>query len=171
METRLENLMLRIMTAKEKRAARQQRLLRVYKTPVVSLTLNLPGGFDSYILWKQVWQSGITALEQHFPERKHISSRCGLWGPETFLATEMDPGSIKRITFTIEEEHPLGRLFDLDVIDLDGRPFSRTLLGIKPRTCLICDKAAAVCYVSRTHSLDELHREVNRIIAEGMRIT
>ncbi|SMP68521.1 citrate lyase holo-[acyl-carrier protein] synthase [Anoxynatronum buryatiense] len=169
MDTKLEKQINQIMTAKERRAARQHRLLRVYGSTVISLTLNLPGGYRRYDRWQQVWHEARRALEVLESVEKHHTSREGLWGPETFMAVGMGPLAVKVITTTIEERHPLGRLFDIDVIDLAGNPVSRKQLGKPARSCLICEKPAIECYLNRAHSLEELMKAVETIIEEGLR--
>ncbi|MEY8292793.1 citrate lyase holo-[acyl-carrier protein] synthase [Carnobacteriaceae bacterium 52-44] len=53
----------------------------------------------------------------------------------------------------IEENHPLGRLFDLDVLMLDQnnevQGKSRTKLGLPVRRCFLCERPAKDCGRSR----------------------
>ena len=168
MDTHIENLVNQIMTAKERRAARQHRLIKVYGGTVISLTLNLPGGYRRYARWRQLWLVAQQALGIMEPYVNHHSSRVGLWGPETFLAVDLEPLVVKQMTVAIEKEHPLGRLFDIDVIDPSGKPVSRSRLGEPGRPCLLCDKPAIECYRNRTHSLEELITSVETMIDGGL---
>ncbi|HLR88779.1 MAG TPA: citrate lyase holo-[acyl-carrier protein] synthase [Atopostipes sp.] len=68
----------------------------------------------------------------------------------------------------IEENHPLGRLFDLDVLMLDQnnevQGKSRTKLGLPVRRCFLCERPAKDCGRSRRHTVLELQEEIsNRI--------
>lgn len=60
----------------------------------------------------------------------------------------------------IEERDRLGRIFDIDVIDVNGSKLSRD----EPRKCFICDNAAAACARNRSHTAAELERVVNGLI-------
>jgi Phosphoribosyl-dephospho-CoA transferase (holo-ACP synthetase) len=65
---------------------------------------------------------------------------------------------------TLEQQHPLGRLFDLDVLQADGRSLSRREFDLPPRRCLICDELAAACGRSRRHSSEELQVRIHQIL-------
>lgn len=73
---------------------------------------------------------------------------------------------VKKLAVDMEEKHPLGRLFDIDVYDTDGAALSRQQLGVAGRRCLICDEDAKVCGRSRTHTVEELQQRVYEIIRE-----
>jgi holo-ACP synthase/triphosphoribosyl-dephospho-CoA synthase len=64
----------------------------------------------------------------------------------------------------LEECHPLGRLFDIDVIAEDGDKVSRSTIGLPERACLVCGKTGAGCARSRAHPLDEVERRTLFII-------
>mgnify|MGYP000665835370 CR=1 FL=1 len=66
-------------------------------------------------------------------------------GYEAYLITPMPLPEAKRIAVNIEDTHPLGRLFDIDIINADGVPVSRDAIGEKPRRCPVCDHEARYC--------------------------
>lgn len=88
-------------------------------------------------------------------------------GYEGYFIVDMDPMEAKRMAVSIEEEHPLGRLFDLDVIvSEDGvRPLGRQELGLPQRLCLICGKPARECMRARTHTTEELLEKIDSILS------
>ena len=90
-------------------------------------------------------------------------------GYEAYLETTLSRGEAKRKTSSIEDTHPLGRLFDLDVIDADGVPISRETIGLNPRKCLICDNEARYCMRNRTHTLSELSARIDEMIEAYVR--
>ena len=53
-------------------------------------------------------------------------------GCEALLSVAHDAMEIKRMMVEIEEQHPLGRVFDIDVISGEGCPISRSQLGYPP---------------------------------------
>ncbi|HOI46415.1 MAG TPA: triphosphoribosyl-dephospho-CoA synthase [Bacilli bacterium] len=76
-----------------------------------------------------------------------------------------DSTVIKRKTIEIEEQHPLGRLIDLDVYDRGG-PLSRSNLAFSPRTCFLCGDIAFHCIKSRKHPEVETMDYVRHITME-----
>ncbi len=59
----------------------------------------------------------------------------------------------KNLAVKIEEEHPLGRFIDIDVIP---KGENKSLTREKMRRCFLCDKPAFVCAKERNHTLKEL---------------
>ena len=74
--------------------------------------------------------------------------------------------TIKNITVAIEESCELGRLFDIDVIDISFEKLSRKSF----RKCLICEAQAQECGRSRKHSVEELQNRVEEILKKSLAI-
>ena len=95
---------------------------------------------------------------------KPISSACS---PPTSTfhgsTVESPPLSVKRAAVALEDSHPLGRLFDLDVIGPDG-PLSRTEIGAPERRCLLCDRPARLCMRGHRHSYQELLAAIDTLL-------
>lgn len=87
-------------------------------------------------------------------------------GFEAYAFTKLPLLEAKRMACHIEEEHPLGRLFDIDVIDPTGTPVSRQSIGAEPRRCLICEREARYCMRNHTHSREELQARIEKIVDE-----
>jgi holo-ACP synthase CitX len=87
-------------------------------------------------------------------------------GFEAYAFTTHPLLDAKRMACHIEEEHPLGRLFDLDVIDTTGTPVSRSAIGAEPRRCLLCQQEARFCMRNHTHSREELQARIEKIVDE-----
>ncbi len=77
---------------------------------------------------------------------------------------DMDAVALKANMLQIESAHPLGRLFDLDVIGLGGLSISREELGHSKRKCLLCKQDAHICSRSRSHSVEEIIRQIQVIV-------
>ena len=73
---------------------------------------------------------------------------------------------MKDIAARLENEDRLGRLFDMDVLDTNGRKLSREELGLPERRCFVCSEPAKGCAWSRKHSLPVLIRNVERILTD-----
>lgn len=61
-----------------------------------------------------------------------------------------------------KETHPLGLIFDMDVLDANGIKFSRPTY----RKCLLCDRQAQDCARSRRHSVSELQDKIGDLLME-----
>jgi holo-ACP synthase len=85
-------------------------------------------------------------------------------GPEALLVVDAGALELKQAMTRLEEEHALGRLWDLDVIDPRLGAISRKALGVPARRCLLCDEEAHACGRSRSHSLQELQNAIEEII-------
>ena len=83
-------------------------------------------------------------------------------GIEALIALDADAAEMKRICVEIEERHPVGRLFDMDVIAKNGLKLGRS----EPRKCLICSENASICARSRAHSVEELQKRTGEMLAE-----
>ena len=130
----------------------------------------MPGKVKRNLQSLVVAQAAVTAMVSAF-EGSTLSLRLRdlPTGYEAYLVTPLSNEEAKRETCRIEDTHPLGRLFDLDVIDADGVPVSRELIGKAPRKCLVCDSDARYCMRNRTHSLDELSARIDEMIESYVR--
>jgi holo-ACP synthase len=89
---------------------------------------------------------------------------CRETGPEAIYVIDVEPRLLKLATVRLEDHHPLGRLWDLDVIEAGPRPFSRKQLMLPARRCFVCERPASECGRSRRHPLSDLLSAVHRIV-------
>ena len=160
-----------LLASREERASFQKELLKSYpgKT-LVCLTVIMPGKVKRNPQSLIVAQAALTALVSAFGDSMlKLVVRDRQTGYEAYLETTLSHGEAKRKTCSIEDTHPLGRLFDLDVIDADGVPISRETIGLNPRKCLICDNEARYCMRNRTHTLSELSARIDEMIEAYVR--
>ena len=87
-------------------------------------------------------------------------------GYEAYFITSMPALQAKRIACDIEENHPLGRLFDIDVLDSNMRPVSRTDINLAQRKCLICDNEARFCMRNHTHTKQDIDNKIAQMITD-----
>lgn len=149
-----------MLAARERRAREQQRLLNEYRLPLICLTLNIAGPKKDYPLARSAFYEGVRRIRAAVPLRYEsiITPHTGCEG--FFIVHGHKPEVIKRLMVEIEERDRLGRIFDIDVIDVNGSKLSRD----EPRKCFICDNAAAACARNRSHTAAELERVVNGLI-------
>ena len=84
-------------------------------------------------------------------------------GYEAYLITPLPLLEAERVAVDIEDTHPLGRLFDIDVIDAQGIPVSRDRVGGQPRRCLVCDHEARYCMRMRWHTQEEIWARIKQM--------
>ena len=152
--------MAKILDARENRVQIQQKMLQKSPSCLLSFTLNIPGPVKVFPYTKWTYEvgisiilKGISLLNGVIIEQKEVKKDTG-W--EAFFALNLHPEDMKSYLLEQEEQHPLGRLFDFDILRADGSKLSRQELGFLERTCLLCGNPAFLCGRSRTHSAQEL---------------
>lgn len=139
-----------VLDARDARAAAQRRLLAAYRLPLVGFTMNMAGPVKRTALAGFAFRKGLEALGRELGLRLlHQELRDAPTGPEALLVCAGPAEELKALTVALEEASPVGRLYDLDVIDPSGRKLSRP----QARTCLVCGGPAAPCARSRAHGL------------------
>jgi len=157
-----------VLLNRERRVLLQHAALESFGRPVVSITLVNPGPIKDSPTARQVMTHALHALDilmaDHGWPVLSRKVRLDLTGPEALLVVNAGSRELKQATTRLEQEHPPGRLWDLDVIDPLEGPISRRTLGLPPRRCLLCAEDARVCVRSRAHSLKELQCAIQEII-------
>ena len=160
-----------ILENREARVARQRALLSARYPCLVSFSMNIPGPVKQFPLARQGFLAGLTELRRVFPAIGQEQLTDAVTGSEALLALPVSPLEAKQRTVQIEETHPLGRLFDMDVLDGSGVPVSRTVVGKSPRRCLLCGGDAKVCSRSRAHAPELLRFQVGSLLSDYVRGT
>lgn len=144
-----------LLAAKEQRAARQADWLAHYQRPVISLTLVTPGAVKDSIRYRNMMGVALQACDQM------------LWlptGPEALWCVDHAASEIKAFCTDLEHTHPLGRLWDIDVICPKDGLVGRQSMGENQRRCLLCDEPAHACARSRRHDTGEVVARVEQMI-------
>lgn len=152
-----------MLQAREERVEAQERLIKQYGLPVICFTLNIAGPVKSFTLSRKAFDIGKGIIKKRLEMNSDVlaafEEKISDTGCEAFFVVTGDASNIKEQMAVIEDHHPLGRFFDIDVISPDGRKLSRTDLGMEARRCIICDAPAALCARSRNHSMETLKEE------------
>lgn len=157
-----------MLDARDRRAERQKRFLET--SPVlICLTMNIPGSIKASTEIFAAFREGVRRVQSAVGARPILYE--AFTGPEAYVPLNADAEVVKREMCRIEDEEPLGRLFDLDVLTGNGEKHGRSALGFSPRSCLLCGKPAFACARSRAHSVSDLSGEVSRRIDEWRRAT
>lgn len=152
--------------AREARYHRQLRMLEAHNAPLISFTMNIAGpqktspliyaGFRlarERILY-QLSVLGTPPLEECLTNAET--------GYEMLLSVDGNAFELKTMTTRLEEEATIGRLWDIDILDQNGQKLERT----SPRKCLLCQRDAALCARSRTHTAGELFIKAESILRQ-----
>ncbi len=153
-----------LLIAREERAKTQKRLIDTFKANLISFMVNIPGKNKDTSISRKLHNEGRHILKKKL-EANNINIiydefHYHLTGAEAFILTDADAVKLKEILVNIEDTHPLGRLFDFDVIDKEFTMISRTFVNHKNRKCLLCEEDAAICVRSQKHSYEDLIKEV-----------
>ena len=151
-----------ILRARDGRADAQQRLLHSHRLPLVSFTMNIAGPVKSAPLIELAFDAGLEALYAALGQPEAAEVIRPTTGCEALLVYDRPAAALKDACLALETAAPIGRLYDLDVLDEDGGKLSRPV----PRTCLICGGPVTVCSRSRAHGLDAIVGRTNEILAD-----
>ncbi len=155
-----------ILDSREKKSKKQGDLLARYKTTLISYGVNSPGIYKDSELYNNIFMVGyekiLDILRKNDILIDYDRSFKKETGPEGYLAVDADARLVKKLMCEIENEHDLGRIFDIDVFDRDFNQLSRTELGLEKRKCLICDEEARSCIRTRKHSYQELIEKIEK---------
>ncbi|MCI8510924.1 MAG: citrate lyase holo-[acyl-carrier protein] synthase [Lachnospiraceae bacterium] len=147
-----------ILFARSERAARQRELLALGDGSccLISFSLNIAGAVKSFPLALAAFDEGLREIRGRIPADVllHFEESRKRTGPQAFFLLRKGPEAVKRSMTALEESHPLGRLFDIDVLGSDGLSLSRKQFGLPPRACLVCQKEAKGCARSQAHSME-----------------
>ena len=155
-----------VLSAREARAALQQKLLNTYRCPLVSFTMNIAGPVKTSPLIERAFETGLDELVKHLPDEKILfcHKTIEITGCEAMLSVDMEAVTLKKICTDIEDATPLGRLFDMDVLEPDGRKLDRDTVKGGSRNCLVCGAPGRGCAARRLHSVSELQAVTHSII-------
>jgi len=153
-----------MLERRDARAATQHSLLARFGRPLAQLTLVNPGAVKDTAQSRFVFDLGLGAMQEALNNAGHgvlgYEGSYFVTGPEMLMVVDAEAPALKHTLMAIEDQHPLGRLWDADVIDINGVSLSRKHFGLPARRCLLCEQPAHDCARSRLHAMQELQRSV-----------
>lgn len=155
-----------LLASRDRRVEMQQQLRENYPNlTLVCLTVIMPGNVKRNLSSLIVSQAAVNALVDRFEGNLvDIVIRDLPTGYEAYLVTRLSQYDAKLVACDIEDNHELGRLMDIDVLDANGIPIKRDSVGSIPRRCLLCDNEARYCMRNRSHSPQELNAQIQNMI-------
>ena len=150
-----------VLAAREQRVARQNAALAEFGNTLLSLTLVCPGPIKDSPQLRFVFAEALAAIDVLLAVRRwrvlareHVTQPSG---QEAIIVVDCPAQNLKWALAVLEDQHPLGRLWDMDVICSEtSRAISRKSLLLAPRKCLVCGEAAHACARSRAHPQEDL---------------
>ena len=172
-----------LLASRDARHAMQQKLMAEHSgKTLVCLTVVMPGSVKRNQQSLTVARAAVKAMRKAYnisddllPETELLTNELKAetgeclverdlnTGYEAYLITPLPLLEVKRVAVDIEDTHPLGRLFDIDVIDAQGIPVSRDRVGGQPRRCLVCDHEARYCMRMRWHTQEEIWARIKQM--------
>ena len=153
-----------LLEAREWRVQRQKELLEQYRKPLICFTMNIAGPEKFNSLIERGFSLGCDRLRAQIPSIVHREVHSPATGCVGFFVADAPAAEVKSLCVQLEESSPLGRLFDLDVLDASGRKLERK----QPRRCLLCEQDARICARNRNHGLEAVIQKTNAVLWEAV---
>ena len=157
-----------MLLAREQRVQRREDGLAHYRMPMITFSVVMPGPVKLCPMSELIAEEADRAVCERLSalgwESHLLWSHNAPSGPEALFAVACEADLLKKAMVELEESHPLGRLWDLDVHGADGQAISRRDIGLAPRRCLICDQPAHACARSRRHEIKDIMRAMEERI-------
>lgn len=163
-----------MLQARERRSFQQNALQASYPgCTLVCFTMNIAGPVKNSPLIRRGFLRGCALFRQQLMRVRKKPVYEAEWdeptGNEGYFMIDLPAVTVKRLTAEIEDGDPIGRLFDMDVLDADGRKLDREELGLPGRACLLCSLPAKVCARSRSHSVAQLQEKTWEMLEDSAR--
>jgi holo-ACP synthase len=153
--------MTQLLNDREDRYKKQCELIALYQLPIISFSINIPGSEKNNETIKEIFKLGLQEIETVLSNNNiqivdRFSNSKAYSGPSIILSINEKPERIKKLMVDIESNHPIGRLLDIDVMDEQLNPISRTDFGFQARKCLVCNDYAKNCSRSQLHDMADV---------------
>jgi len=154
-----------MLKRREARANEQKNFLEKFHAPLISFSMNIPGPIKTNEKIRAAFNEGKNLILDSLAElgakiNNSIETHEDTGDELLISVSNINPEKLKDSAVKIENENKFGRLFDIDIINPDGKKLSRENF----RKCLICDKQAQECARSRSHSVKEMQEAVEKLL-------
>lgn len=155
-----------LLASRDERSRYQRELMESHPNLTLAcLTVIMPGKIKRNSFSLTVAEAAVESIKAQLTQSIRLLEERDLeTGFEAYVLTSLPPLELKKQMCVIEDTHPLGRLFDIDVIAHDGVPISRVQVGFAPRKCLLCNNEARYCMRNHTHTQDEIHQHIAMMV-------
>ncbi len=155
----------KILSDREKRYNNIIHLIEQYHMPVLCGKINYPGKDKNTEEAKKAFLVLKEAINNKFSNySKFTKTLHGYDGSSILIVVQMSSFEAKDKAVLIEENHQLGRLFDIDIYIEDGSSIGRENINKDTRRCIICNDDARICMKTNKHSFEQLTKKINMLI-------
>lgn len=151
----------------------QKRLVSKYRLPLVIISTLTPKSMAQSTLDKQLfditYNATIDVLKKYkcrIIDQEHVNGKIGK--ESTLVIQGMSASELKHEMITIENNHSIGRIMNLDIIDNNGNTISRSTGQLEPRQCFICQRAALYCATHHRHSDQEIEKCIMQYLDQNI---
>ena len=151
-----------ILASREERVKRQKELIDKYKCPLVYFTMNIAGPVKTNTLIEKAFYEGVERIKSALQDKMILYQDAFVkhTGCEAVFSVKDDANSLKKLCVEIEQSNRIGRLYDIDIIDTNGKKIERAT----ERNCIVCGSHGRGCAAGRIHSVSELQSITKEII-------
>ncbi|RHO96821.1 citrate lyase holo-[acyl-carrier protein] synthase [Clostridium sp. AF37-5AT] len=166
------------VTSEELRAARDRHVLEKWEllsagdgSCLVEFSLNIAGAVKVFPFARTAFREELRELQEKLGRFSIKNTKIceEPTGDHAFFLLDSPEIPVKQFLVSIEESHPLGRLFNLDVCGLGGVSVKRQDLHLLPRTCLVCGGNANICQAKKRHSMELIQWQTARLFNDHFR--
>ncbi|SDJ97288.1 citrate lyase holo-[acyl-carrier protein] synthase [Natronincola ferrireducens] len=156
-----------ILQDRENRYNETLSLINKYHLPVICGKINYPGNNKNTLEVEKSFNVLQGLLISTFKKNTiYTKVLSGEDGESILMVVDLSPLEAKKIGVALEIQHPLGRIFDIDVYGEDGRSIGREAIGMEGRRCILCNGDARICMRAKAHSLQEvldcIHKKIRK---------
>lgn len=123
--------------------------------PIITLNLNIKGMHKDKDEFEPIYKAAKMYLDSY---------ECIYEDEDKYTVIYLAKGEAldeKKILIHLEEDYDFMRFVDIDVIDTNLKPISRTELGYAKRTCIVCGGDRFTCMREARHSQEDFNASLN----------
>lgn len=141
----------KILQIKEERWLKQIELVNKFKVNLISYKFNIPSWPKSSKAIIEAFNKSLNDFQKYLVMNQISFDLSAIedtdLGPIALVITKYPDKKLKELTKIFEEDYPIGRLLDLDVLNQKGVYLDRAI----KRKCLLCDDLSINCIQSQKH--------------------
>lgn len=159
-----------LLLSREERKRKQKNLVERYSKTLISFMVNMPSAIKDTILSREIHQKGMELLEKLLNENNidvlYEIVENKVTGTESYIVADYPAKEVKVLLMDLEDQHPIGRLFDFDVIDEKHQMLSRAMFNKERRKCLMCNEEAIICARTQKHTYEQIIFKMEEIFTK-----
>ncbi|HEX2925123.1 MAG TPA: citrate lyase holo-[acyl-carrier protein] synthase [Ruminiclostridium sp.] len=140
---------------------------------LIQISPNIPGPDKRIFPAKELHDAGVEEIRKMVFREKFKMKDCRKienWPFFiTFFVVSSDAYQLKERCLELEESHPFGRFWDIDVYLCNGGKLSREIMKHGERICFLCRDSAKACSYEMRHSHEELVAYIQKKYSDTMK--